>query len=188
MSQLQTLILLPQLVQYSTIVTLNYVIATGGVPFCDAIMITEDSVTSGIGFKLLNTTIEQCAVEIIHFANMTDYLTFSPGSYRTFKEMYLITCEDHGNGFYTNCDDTNFNLIIPTQMSHDFGKEVEVVSSSGIAGSSLEWNKPFENLSKSNIALIVIWVIIGLLILAVIIVGIIFFKCFCNWLNTLCPS
>jgi hypothetical protein len=68
---------------------------------------------------------------------MVFYLTLSPGSYRFFKEMYSIACEDHGGGFYTNCDDSNFNIIIPTEMSYDWGKEVEVVSASGIASGGL---------------------------------------------------
>jgi hypothetical protein len=36
-------------------------------------MITEDTVTGGIGFKLLNTSIKQCVFKIIDSANMTFY-------------------------------------------------------------------------------------------------------------------
>jgi hypothetical protein len=63
-------------------------------------------------------------------------------------------------------------------MAYDWGKEVEVVSASGVAGGGLNWNNPFENLFKSNVTLIITWVIIGLLILAALIVGFIFLNVF----------
>jgi multisubunit Na+/H+ antiporter MnhC subunit len=68
-------------------------------------------------------------------------------------------------------------------VSPGYTTDVEMVSASGVAGGGLNWNNPFENLFKSNTALIITWVVIGIAILAVIIIGIILLKCLCSYMN-----
>jgi hypothetical protein len=177
---------LPQLSQCEVIAHVDFHITCGGLLFCDTLMITENTETGGVGFKVENTN-DSCVVKVVDDANITFYITLSPGSYRFFLQVEGVACKDRGNGLYTDCDDNEVYDINPFPMSYDWGADIVTVGATNTGSGGFHFSNPFEKLFSSVASTIVTWVIIIFVILAILVVGFIILRCVLLRTNCCCP-
>jgi hypothetical protein len=93
-----------------------------------------------------------------------------------------VACQNIGDGVYIECNDLDFQEVIAKPMSYDYGKEIEVVVQSNTAATStnINFSNPFQNLFGSVATTLIMWLIIGISLIAAIIISVLLFKCFCR--------
>jgi hypothetical protein len=166
---------LPQLADCSVLVTIpGLKIANSSTKFCEAVQITENTVTGGFGFKTSTVSNNTCEFKVKDDKDWRYYISLSPGSYRFFLEVKEVACVNRGDGLYSDCNDIDFNLMVSLPMSFDWGNEIQIVQAQNTVGSgfSLSVKNPFEDLFSSVASTILIWIVIVCIIVATIVFGI----------------
>jgi hypothetical protein len=179
MEKPSTLNPLPQLVECNTLIQIPFIITNGGLPWCEAILVVNNTETGGIGFEL-GLGGRECVVKVQDDSDTIFYIVIHSGSYRFFQEVKGINCIDAGEGVYTNCGSDNFTTIIPKQMGYDTGAEIEVVSPIDEAGSGsslFSWPSLFGNVFSSNIITAIQYITIAVIAVVGLVIGIILLRC-----------
>jgi hypothetical protein len=168
---------LPELLSCTTLMQIPFVISDGGLPFCKAVVVSNNTETGGIGFTSSSQDWD-CVIKVKDSSDVIFYITLHSGSYRFFKEVTHINCEEAGDGNYINCGLDIVNSLNPKNMTYDVGAKIQVVSDKYVPdGSGNSVPNPFSNSLKNNVVTVVVIIIIVIIVITGIVIGICILRC-----------
>jgi hypothetical protein len=171
---------MPSLITCKLLVKVPGRIVSSSGDFCKSVQVVKNNETNSIGFMSAQG---DCAVRVEDTSGKPFYLWLGTDSFRFIKDINKIACSASGEGFYTDCSDDKETVdIVPKIQGISWGLET-VVDSTSVVGGGTEENlavsNPFSNLFASNAKAILMWVGIGIAIIAAILIGFIIIRAIC---------